>query len=95
MGSTKDLVVANEVEGGKMALKVLVKCVRVPNCACIRIYTYLRDRQSPKGVIVMENNNNDTPDGEVEFACNTLRCKWRYEFSHKKIDRGRARRGFK
>jgi len=44
VGSTEGLVVANEVEGGKMALKVLVKCVRVPNCACIRIYTYLRGR---------------------------------------------------
>lgn len=44
VGSTEGLVVANEVEGGKMVLKVPVKCVRVPNCACIRIYTYLRGR---------------------------------------------------
>jgi len=35
----------------------------------------------------MENNNNgDTPDGEVEFTCNTLQCKCKYEFVE--IDRG-------
>jgi len=37
--------------------------------------------------MTMRNNNNgDTPDGEVEFTCNTLQCKCKYEFVE--IDRG-------
>jgi len=36
------LVAANEVEGGKMALRGLAERVHVANCACIRIYTYLQ-----------------------------------------------------